>query len=71
MNGDFANKIGTYSVAALAKIHNIPFHPVAPMSTVDFRCEDGDAIPIEEREGNDIFYLSSFSLSLMLMASRL
>jgi hypothetical protein len=38
MNGDFANKIGTYSVAVLAKYHGIPFHPVAPVSTLDFEC---------------------------------
>lgn len=49
MNGDFANKIGTYSVAALAHLHDIPFHPVAPLSTVDFKCETGKDIPIEER----------------------
>lgn len=41
MNGDFANKIGTYSVAVLAKYHNIPFHPVAPVSTIDFNCPSG------------------------------
>ncbi len=40
-NGDFANKIGTYSVAVLAHHHRIPFHPVAPTSTVDFECPDG------------------------------
>lgn len=51
MNGDFANKIGTYSVAALAHFHGIPFHPVAPLSTVDFQCETGKDIPIEERSG--------------------
>ena len=40
LNGDFANKIGTYSVAIAAKAHNIPFYPVAPISTVDFHCSN-------------------------------
>eukprot|EP01112_Ceratiomyxa_fruticulosa_P007238 TRINITY_DN1869_c0_g1_i1.p1 TRINITY_DN1869_c0_g1~~TRINITY_DN1869_c0_g1_i1.p1 ORF type:complete len:376 (-),score=80.20 TRINITY_DN1869_c0_g1_i1:42-1109(-) len=49
LNGDFANKIGTYSVAILSKYHNVPFHGVAPLSTVDFNCESGQDIPIEQR----------------------
>lgn len=49
MNGDFANKIGTYGVAVLAKEHGVPFHTVAPVSTVDQACASGEAIPIEER----------------------
>jgi len=49
LNGDFANKIGTYSLAVNAKHHGVPFHPVAPLSTVDFDCPNGGAIPIEER----------------------
>jgi len=53
-NGDFANKIGTYSVAVLAKHHNVPFHPVAPLSTVDFACTSGKEIPIEEREREEV-----------------
>jgi methylthioribose-1-phosphate isomerase len=48
-NGDTANKIGTYSVAVLAKRHGIPFYVAAPLSTVDLDTPDGDAIPIEER----------------------
>ena len=47
-NGDFANKIGTYSLAVLAKHHNVPFHAVAPLSTVDLDCTGGDQIPIEQ-----------------------
>lgn len=54
MNGDFANKIGTYSVAALARFHGIPFHPVAPLSTVDFDCLSGVHIPIEERSASEV-----------------
>jgi len=54
VNGDFANKIGTYSLSVLAKYHNIPFYPVAPYTTIDFECESGDAIPIEEREAYEV-----------------
>jgi len=48
-NGDVANKIGTYSVAVLAKENNIPFYVAAPLSTLDLSIESGDQIPIEER----------------------
>ncbi len=54
LNGDFANKIGTYGVSILAKYHRIPFYPVAPYTTIDFTCESGDAIPIEEREAYEV-----------------
>eukprot|EP01133_Synstelium_polycarpum_P018596 gene18596-22250_t len=53
-NGDFANKIGTYSVAVLAHYHNVPFHCVAPWTTVDLTCESGDSIPIEERAHHEV-----------------
>jgi methylthioribose-1-phosphate isomerase len=53
-NGDFANKVGTYAVAVLARAHEIPFHPVAPWSTVDLSCPSGDAIPIEERGSDEV-----------------
>ena len=49
-NGDVANKIGTYSVAVLAKEHGIPFYVAAPTSTVDLECPTGDQIPIENRD---------------------
>ena len=49
-NGDTANKIGTYSLAVLAAHHGIPFHVVAPSSTLDRETLDGSAIPIEERD---------------------
>jgi methylthioribose-1-phosphate isomerase len=48
-NGDFANKIGTYNVAILAREHDIPFYVAAPWSTIDTATPSGDAIPIEER----------------------
>lgn len=49
-NGDAANKIGTYTLAVLAKEHGIPFYIAAPLSTVDFNLEEGSGIPIEERD---------------------
>jgi len=53
-NGDFANKVGTYGVAVLARAHGVPFHAVAPWSTVDLECASGDAIPIEERAAEEV-----------------
>jgi len=53
-NGDVANKIGTYSVAILAKEHGIPFYVAAPLSTIDFACVDGSGIPIEQRNAREI-----------------
>jgi methylthioribose-1-phosphate isomerase len=53
-NGDVANKIGTYSLAILAKEHGIPFYVAAPLSTIDFDCPDGAGIPIEERDPREV-----------------
>jgi methylthioribose-1-phosphate isomerase len=53
-NGDFANKIGTYNVAILAKEHGIPFYCAAPWSTIDTATATGDAIPIEERSAVEV-----------------
>jgi len=53
-NGDSANKIGTYGLAILAKHHGIPFYIVAPTSTVDVASPSGEAIPIEEREADEV-----------------
>ena len=53
-NGDFANKIGTYNVAILAKEHGIPFYCAAPWSTIDTATATGDAIPIEERAAKEV-----------------
>ena len=53
-NGDFANKVGTYSLAVLCKHHGIPFHVVAPYTTVDPQCESGAGIPVEERAASEI-----------------
>ena len=53
-NGDTANKIGTRSVAINAKYHGIPFYVFCPSSTIDFSCDSGDEIVIEERSGDEI-----------------
>ncbi len=53
-NGDFANKIGTYTLAVLAKHHGIPFYVVAPHTTVDLACACGQEIPIEERHSDEV-----------------
>jgi len=55
-NGDAANKIGTYSVAALAKYHKIPFYIAAPYSTFDMKLKSGKEIPIEMRDKNELIY---------------
>jgi methylthioribose-1-phosphate isomerase len=53
-NGDVANKIGTYSVAVLAKAHHIPFYVACPLSTIDLKTPTGKEIPIEERHEDEI-----------------
>jgi len=54
LNGDVANKIGTYSLAVLAKYHNIPFYVVCPFNTFDLEIKDGSSIPIEERDPDEV-----------------
>jgi methylthioribose-1-phosphate isomerase len=53
-NGDTANKVGTYLKALAAREHGVPFYVAAPVSTIDFACADGAAIPIEERDGAEL-----------------
>ena len=53
-NGDVANKIGTYTVAAMAARHKIPFYVAAPTSSIDLKCKTGADIPIEERDASEI-----------------
>jgi methylthioribose-1-phosphate isomerase len=53
-NGDVANKVGTYSLAILARHHGIPFYVAAPLSTVDLACPSGAAIPVEERRPEEV-----------------
>jgi methylthioribose-1-phosphate isomerase len=56
-NGDVANKIGTYSVAVLAKENNVPFYVAAPISTLDLTLASGDQIPIEQRAAAEVTHL--------------
>ena len=57
-NGDVANKIGTYTVAVLAKEHGIPFYVAAPISTVDLETPDGSKIPIEQRSATEVTHFA-------------
>jgi len=54
LNGDTANKVGTYMLAVLAHYHKIPFYVAAPLSTIDITIEDGSKIPIEERSSDEV-----------------
>jgi methylthioribose-1-phosphate isomerase len=54
LNGDVANKVGTYNVAVLAHHHGIPFIVAAPLSTIDFQLKTGKDIPIEQRDGKEV-----------------
>ena len=56
-NGDVANKVGTYSVAVLAKENGIPFYVAAPISTLDLTLPTGDLIPIEERSAREVTHV--------------
>jgi len=58
-NGDTANKIGTYSLAILAKEHRIPFYVAAPTSTIDLNIKSGEEIPIEYRDEKEIIYFNN------------
>jgi methylthioribose-1-phosphate isomerase len=57
-NGDVANKIGTYTVAVLAKEHGLPFYVAAPISTVDLATPDGSKIPIEQRNKKEVSHIA-------------
>ena len=58
-NGDVANKIGTYTVAVLAREHEVPFYVAAPTSTIDLATADGAGIPIEERNSREVTHVGS------------
>lgn len=62
-NGDTANKIGTYSVAVLAKENNIPFYVAAPLSTLDLSLSSGNEIPIEERPATEVTQIKGISIA--------
>ena len=57
-NGDVANKIGTYTVAVLAKEHGVPFYVAAPFSTIDLETPDGSKIPIEQRNTKEVTHIA-------------
>lgn len=61
-NGDVANKIGTYSVAVLAREHGIPFYAVAPTSTFDLSIPSGDQIPIEQRDPEEVTHFQGIPI---------
>jgi methylthioribose-1-phosphate isomerase len=63
LNGDTANKIGTYSLSVLAKEHKIPFYVAAPVSTFDFTIATGDSIPIEERAAEEVTHIKGIRLA--------
>ena len=62
-NGDTANKIGTYTVAVLAREHEIPFYVAAPLSTIDLNTPDGTQIPIEERSAREVTHIGGHQLT--------
>jgi methylthioribose-1-phosphate isomerase len=62
-NGDVANKIGTYTVAVLAKEHGIPFYVAAPWSTIDLETADGSKIPIEQRASQEVTHMAGRQLT--------
>ena len=62
-NGDVANKIGTYSLAVLARAHSIPFYVAAPTSTIDLDLPSGDEIPIEQRDPEEVTSLAGHALA--------
>ncbi|MBI3321681.1 MAG: S-methyl-5-thioribose-1-phosphate isomerase [Candidatus Omnitrophica bacterium] len=70
-NGDVANKIGTYTLAVLARTHRIPLYVAAPTSTVDVRCPSGDAIPIEQRADDEVTWVDGMTASGQLERVRI
>jgi methylthioribose-1-phosphate isomerase len=70
LNGDTANKIGTYMIALCAHQHKIPFFVAAPVSTFDKKMENGTYIPIEEREATEVKYLGGTLLTLEKIKAR-
>lgn len=63
-NGDTANKIGTYSLAVLAKHHGVPFYVAAPLSTVDYDTESGIDIPVEERSPDEVTRIKGLQFTI-------
>ena len=70
LNGDTANKIGTYMIALCASHHKIPFFVAAPVSTFDRKIDNGTYIPIEERDGREVKYINGRPLTLEAIKAR-
>jgi methylthioribose-1-phosphate isomerase len=62
-NGDIANKIGTYSLAVLARENGVPFYVAAPTTTIDLACADGSRIPIEQRSSGEVLNFAGHSIA--------
>ncbi|MBU0732223.1 S-methyl-5-thioribose-1-phosphate isomerase [Patescibacteria group bacterium] len=62
-NGDVANKIGTYTLATMAKAHGVPFYVAAPTSTIDITCKSGKDIPIEERDEKEVLEIDGIRIA--------
>lgn len=63
LNGDTANKIGTFMLSVIAKVYNVPFYVVAPTSTIDFEIESGKEIVIEERSPEEITHINGVRIA--------
>jgi methylthioribose-1-phosphate isomerase len=62
-NGDFANKVGTYTVAMMAQAHHVPFYVAAPLSTIDLATPNGEAIPIEQRDSREMTHVGTIQIA--------
>jgi methylthioribose-1-phosphate isomerase len=62
-NGDTANKIGTYNLALIARAHGVPFYVAGPLSTLDLALPHGDAIPIEERDPDEVTHIGAAAVT--------
>jgi methylthioribose-1-phosphate isomerase len=62
-NGDFANKVGTYTVAVMAHTHDIPFYVAAPLSTIDLATAEGASIPIEQRAAREMTHVGAIRIA--------
>ena len=62
-NGDFANKVGTYTVAVMAQAHGVPFYVAAPLSTIDLATAEGAAIPIEQRAAREMTHVGTLRIA--------
>jgi methylthioribose-1-phosphate isomerase len=63
LNGDVANKVGTYGLAVLARHHGVPFYVAAPTTTIDFEMRTGKEIPIEQRSGSEVTKLGDYQIA--------